>query len=136
MGVLRRTSLILLSALFVGAGIAHFAVPGFFAHIVPPYLPAPWALVYVSGVCEFALGLLVLVATVRRLAAWGLILLLIAVFPANVHMALHHVGFVDAPAWLPQPTPLGLWLRLPLQGVLIAWAWTFARPDTRRIRTV
>ena len=126
MGALRRTSLTVLSALFVGAGITHFTAPGFFAHMVPPVLPAPYALVYVSGVCEIALGLLVLVPDGP--AAWGLILLLIAVFPANVHMAVHHVGFVDGPAWLPQPTPLGLWLRLPLQGVLIAWAWTFTRP--------
>lgn len=127
MSALRRAFLGLLSALFVGAGVTHFAAPGFYAHMVPPYLPAPYALVYGSGVCEVVLGVLVLVPAIRRLAAWGLVLLLVAVFPANVHMAVHHVGFVDAPAWLPPPTPLGLWLRLPLQGVLVAWAWSFTR---------
>jgi len=129
LGAARRTLVKLLAALFVGAGVTHFTVPGFYAHMVPPYLPAPWTLVYVSGVCEIVLGVLLLVPATRRLAAWGLVLLLFAVFPANVHMAVNHVGFVDAPAWLPQPTPLGLWLRLPLQGVLVAWAWTFTRDD-------
>src|SRR4051812_28797425 len=99
--------------------------------MVPPYLPAPWTLVYVSGACEFVLGALVLVPATRRLAAWGLVALLIAVFPANVHMAVHHLGFVDAPAWLPQPTPIGLWLRLPVQALLVAWAWSFTRVEPR-----
>ena len=132
MSLLRRALLVLLAAFFVAAGIAHFTATAFFVHIVPPYLPAPALLVYVSGVCEIVLGLLVLLPATRQLAAWGLILLLIAVFPANVHMAVHQVGFVDPPAWLPQPTPLGLWLRLPLQGVLIAWAWWFTRPVAAR----
>ncbi len=125
----RRTLLGVLGALFVGAGITHFTRPGFYAHMVPPYLPAPLGLVYVSGACEIVLGALVLVPATRRLAAWGLVALLFAVFPANVHMAVNHVGFVDAPAWLPQPTPRGLWLRLPLQAVLVAWAWAFTRDD-------
>jgi uncharacterized membrane protein len=122
----------LLGALFVGAGITHFTRPGFYVPMVPPYLPAPLALVYVSGVFEILLGLLVLVPATRRLAAWGLVLLLLAVFPANIHMAVHHVGFVDAPEWLPQPTPLGLWMRLPFQLVLIAWAHWYTRPEPAR----
>jgi uncharacterized membrane protein len=119
----------LLAGLFVGAGITHFTRPGFYVPMVPPWLPAPLGLVWVSGALEVVLGLLVLVPRARRLAAWGVVLLLIAVFPANVHMAVHRIGFVDAPAWLPQPTPLGLWLRLPLQLVLIAWAWWYTRPE-------
>ena len=118
-----------LGLLFIAAGVTHFTTPGFYAHIVPPYLPAPLALVYVSGVAELALGCLVLVPATQRLAAWGLIALLLAVFPANVHMAVNHVGFVDAPAWLGQPTPRQLWLRLPLQFVLMAWAWWYARAE-------
>jgi uncharacterized membrane protein len=125
----RRLSLGLLAALFLGAGITHFTAPGFYVPMVPSWLPAPWTLVYASGVCEIVLGALVLVPAVRRLAAWGLVALLIAVFPANVNMAVNEIGFSDAPAWLPQPTPLGLWLRLPLQGVLAWWAWTFTRPE-------
>jgi uncharacterized membrane protein len=129
MPALRHTSLWLLGLLFVAAGVTHFTAPGFYTHIVPPYLPAPLALVYVSGVCEIALGCLVLVPATRRLAAWGLIALLLAVFPANIHMAVHHVGFADAPAGLGQPTPLQLWLRLPLQFVLMAWAYRYTRAD-------
>src|SRR5262245_32871515 len=130
----KRVLLWLLASFFVGAGISHFTATAFFVHIVPPYLPYPTALVYISGVCEFVLGVLVLLPATRRLAGWGLILLLIAVFPANVHMAVNHVGFVDPPAWLGQPTPLGLWLRLPVQGVLIAWAWWYTYDPSPRQR--
>ena len=129
MPIVKRALLYLLATFFVAAGVAHFAATAFFTHIVPPYLPSPEALVYVSGACEVLLGVAVLVPATRRLAAWGLVLLLIAVFPANVHMAVNRVGFVDPPAWLPQPTPLGLWLRLPVQGVLVAWAWWYTRPE-------
>ena len=126
---MRRVLLVLLALLFMGAGVTHFTRPRFYEAMVPSALPAPLALVYVSGVCEIALGALVLVPATRRLAALGLVVLLLAVFPANINMAVNNLGFVDPPAWLPQPTPLGLWLRLPLQFVLIAWAWTFTRAD-------
>lgn len=126
---MRRVLLVALGSFFIGAGITHFSRPRFYEAMVPAFLPAPLALVYVSGACEIALGALVLVPQTRRLAAWGLVALLLAVFPANVNMAVNHLGFVDPPAWLPQPTPLGLWLRLPIQLVLIAWAWTFTRGD-------
>jgi uncharacterized membrane protein len=116
-----------MGALYVTAGVTHFAAPLFYVPMVPPSLPRPLELVYLSGACEIGLGLLVLVPAARRLAAWGIILLLLAVFPANVHMAVRNVGFEHAPTWLPQPTPLGLWLRLPVQGVLIAWAWWYTR---------
>jgi uncharacterized membrane protein len=132
MGPGKRLLLWLLAVFFVTAGVTHFAAPSFYAHMVPPYLPWPLGLVYVSGACEIALGLLVLVPRTRRLAAWGLVLLLVAVFPANVHMAVNDVGFVDAPGWLAQPTRLQLWLRLPLQLVLVAWAWWYTRDDRAR----
>lgn len=131
MSGVRQVLLGLLGLFFVTAGVTHFTATAFFTHIVPPYLPAAEVLVYVSGVCEIILGILVLLPATRRLAAWGLIALLIAVFPANVHMAVNQVGFVDPPAWLPQPTPLGLWLRLPLQGVLIAWAAMYTHEPRR-----
>jgi uncharacterized membrane protein len=108
----------LLAALFVAAGIAHWVRPGVYLKIMPPYLPWPRALVYVSGVAEIALGALLLVPRTTHLAAWGLIALLIAVFPANVHMALH-------PELYPRISPVLLWLRLPLQGVLIAWVYAY-----------
>jgi uncharacterized membrane protein len=124
---LKRVLLATLAAFFVGAGITHFTRPAFYTAMVPPYLPHPLALVYLSGAAEILLGTLVLLPATRVLAAWGLVLLLLAVFPANVHMAVNRLGFVDAPKWLPQPTPLGLWLRLPVQGLLIAWAWWYTR---------
>jgi uncharacterized membrane protein len=108
----------LLAVLFVAAGIAHWVRPGIYLKIMPPYLPWPRALVYVSGVAEIVLGVLLLVPRTTHLAAWGLIALLIAVFPANVHMALH-------PELYPRISPVLLWLRLPLQGVLIAWVYAY-----------
>jgi uncharacterized membrane protein len=108
----------LLAVLFVAAGIAHWLRPGIYLKIMPPYLRWPRALVYVSGVAEIVLGVLLLVPRTTHLAAWGLIALLIAVFPANVHMALH-------PELYPRISPVLLWLRLPLQGVLIAWVYAY-----------
>ncbi len=126
---LKRLLLVLLGVFFVGAGVSHFTQTAFFTEIVPPYLPAPLLLVCVSGVAEIALGTLVLIPATRRLAAWGLIALLIAVFPANVHMAINDVHPAHAPAWMGEPTTLALWLRLPLQLVMIAWAWWYTRDD-------
>ncbi|WP_028567278.1 DoxX family protein [Salisaeta longa] len=108
-----------LAALFVSTGLLHFIMPQTFVRIVPPYLPRPLLLVYISGVFEIAGGAGLLVSTWRPLAGWGLILLLIAVFPANVHMALHPAAFRPIPAW-------ALYLRLPLQVVLIAWVYAAA----------
>ncbi len=109
-----------LGVLFVLAGANHFLRTDFYLQIVPPYLPWHLALVYVSGLAEIALGLLLLLPRHTVLAAWGLIALLIAVFPANLHMALH-------PGLYPRFSPLALWIRLPLQGLLIAWIYWYAR---------
>ena len=112
-----------LAAVFVGAGALHFTSTESYVQIVPPYLPAPRALVLVSGAAEIAGGLAILVPRLHRLAGLGLIALLVAVFPANVHMALNADQFRGIPAAL-------LWLRLPLQAVLVAWVWsvTLRRP--------
>jgi uncharacterized membrane protein len=113
---------LVLAGLFVTAGTLHFLMPSPFVQIVPPYLPWPLALVYLSGACEIAGGAGLLVPRLRGAAGWGLVVLLIAVFPANLHMALGDVQIreVDVP-------PLLLWLRLPLQAVLIVWAWWCSR---------
>ena len=103
---------------FVPAGLYHFINPAFYLRMMPPYLPWHLFLIYLSGFFEVALGALLLVPKYTRLAAWGLIALLVAVFPANVHMALHPQLFPDIP-------PVALWLRLPLQVVFIAWAYWF-----------
>ncbi|SNC77031.1 Uncharacterized membrane protein [Hymenobacter gelipurpurascens] len=110
-----------LALLFIGAGITHFTSPEKFVRIVPPYLPAPLLLVYISGVAEIAGGLGLLLPATRRLAGWGLIALLVAVFPANVYMLQAHGAGLPVPLW-------ALWLRLPLQLVLIAWVWRISKP--------
>ena len=118
--MLRKLSRWLLVVLFVAAGVNHFVFPKFYLKIMPPYLPWHLALVYISGAAEIAGGLGLLIPGTRRLAAWGLIALLIAVFPANIHAALHGVGG-SFPDWI-------LWARLPFQIVFIAWVyWTCLR---------
>ena len=79
----------LLAAFFVLAGLNHFIKPDFYLKIMPPYLPWHLLLVYLSGVVEIVLGLLLLLPKFTRAAAWGLIALLVAVFPANIHMAFN-----------------------------------------------
>jgi uncharacterized membrane protein len=107
------------AAIFVFGGVGHFVKPGAYMKIMPPYLPWHRTLVLVSGVFEIALGALLLVPRVSRLAAWGLIALLVAVFPANIYLYQHQ-------EILPAQ-PLFHLLRLPLQGVLIWWAWVYTR---------
>ena len=118
MTVVRSVMKWLLAFLFIAAGVNHFVRPDLYVSIMPPYLPWHRSLVYISGVAEVVLGGLLLVPQLQAFAAWGLIALLIAVFPANLHMALNHELF---PAFHPSV----LWTRLPLQGVLIAWAYWF-----------
>ncbi len=112
----------LFGAFFIGAGLNHFINPGFYLDIMPPYLPWHLPLVYASGVAEAALGTLLLFRRWSKIAAWGLIALLIAVFPANLHMALNAELY-------PQFSPILLWLRLPLQALLIAWAYLYTRSN-------
>lgn len=109
---------------FALAGLYHFINPAFYLRMMPAYLPWHLFLVYLSGFFEAALGLLLLVPKYTRYAAWGLIALLFAVFPANVNMALN-------PQLFPDITPAVLWLRLPLQVLLVAWAYLFTKGDGR-----
>jgi uncharacterized membrane protein len=112
----RRLARYLFGASFIIAGLNHFFMTGFYVSIVPPYLPWPLALVIISGLAEIGLGALLLVQRGSALAAWGLIALLIAVFPANLHMALNPGDYPRVPGGAK-----ALWGRLPLQGVFIAW---------------
>ena len=107
------------AALFVLGGIGHFIATDVYMKIMPPYLPYHRALVLLSGVFEVALGLLLPIPMTSRIAAWGLIALLIAVFPANYFMYQHPEKF--------DLSPTLLLLRLPIQGLLILWAWAYAR---------
>jgi len=107
-----------MAALFIIAGLNHFRDPGFYLLMMPPWLPLPLELIYLSGVLEVLGGLAVLAPPLRRLAGWGLIALLIAVFPANIYAA---VAQVQPPGG--HVAPLLLWLRLPFQGLFIAWVY-------------
>lgn len=116
--MIRTISLVLQAAVFITAGVLHFVKPRMFIDIVPSYLPAAAALVYISGVAEIAGGVGLLIPPLRVAAGWGLLALLLAVFPANVHMALNRLPFDGKPV-----PDVMLWLRLPGQFVLMVWIW-------------
>lgn len=110
---------------FCVMGVLHFVRVDDFVAVMPDWLPAHRELVWISGVAELAGGLGLLHPKTRPWAAWGLVLLLVAVFPANVNMALHDIplgGGEPPPRWI-------LWLRLPFQIPLIALAWWYTRLD-------
>ncbi|QQR81292.1 MAG: DoxX family protein [Deltaproteobacteria bacterium] len=114
--MLKNIFKILLSLLLISAGCLHFLNTEFFLKIVPPYIPAPLWMVWISGVSEIILGIALQIPKISKISSWAIILLFIAVFPANLHMYLRPERFPDIPR-------LGLLLRLPIQGVLIAWAY-------------
>ena len=116
----------LLGLVFVAAGSVHFILPEAYLPMMPPYLPWPRELIFVSGACEILGGFGVLFPNVRiqRAAGLGLIFLLIAVFPANLHMALN-----DTPVLGRHFSDAVRWGRLPMQLVLIAWAWWATRTE-------
>jgi uncharacterized membrane protein len=109
---------LLLAFLFLFAGTVHLADPGLFLPIMPPWTPLPLLCIQVSGICEWlgGVGLLVPLRLVQILTGWGLVLLLVAVFPANIYMAAEHIQIHGLPSH-----PWMGWARLPLQPLLI-WA--------------
>lgn len=109
----------IMACLYIVLGIAHFVIPKPFIAIIPPSFPQPEWLVALSGGMEVILGIMLFFPSTRIWAAWGLILLLIAVFPANIYMAY-------APKFQ-NISPLVRWGRLPLQFVLIAWAYQYTQ---------
>ena len=112
----QRVLLWLAAVFFVSAGLLHFLTPEPYLRIMPPYIPWHRAMVESSGAAEIAGGVGLVIPAVRRFAAWWLVALLIAVFPANVYMATNDIamGSAHLPAW-------ALWGRLPLQAVFIWW---------------
>lgn len=112
----------LLAGVMTFAGVMHLVSPRGFVKIMPKWMPAPAALVAISGLFEILGGVGLLIPATQRYAAWGLIALFVAVFPANVNMAVNRIplGRRPMPVW-------ALWARLPLQAVFIGWAWLFTR---------
>ncbi len=121
MAGLKLVALWLLGLGMIAIGILHFVQPKPFVRIVPKFLPAPLALVYISGFFEIAGGVGLLIPATRVAAAWGLIALYIAVFPANIYMLTHNISLnpkKPIPKW-------ALWARLPFQFLFMAWAYWF-----------
>ena len=114
--------LFLLSVFFTYAGFHHLFVPNFYVSIMPPWIPAHLALVYISGVFEIMGGIGVLIPRFRSLAGLGLVALLVAVYPANLYMAFNPQLFPDIPL-------VALYVRLALQFVAFYWAYSVTRPD-------
>ncbi|MFP5438748.1 MAG: DoxX family protein [Bacteroidia bacterium] len=110
--------LYLMATLYVLAGLNHFRVPRLYTRIIPPSFPNPAALNYLSGAAEVLLGIGLCIPALTGISAWGIIALLIAVFPANVYMLTNPKAGLGVPRWI-------LWLRLPLQAVLAYWAYLY-----------
>jgi uncharacterized membrane protein len=110
-----------LAAFFIGSGVNHFVIPRAYERIVPPSMRGESGrLVVLSGVAEIAGGVGVLLPSTRRTSGLGLIALLAAVFPANLHMAQTPEDFAKVPRW-------ALYARLPLQPLMMVWAWRATR---------
>lgn len=125
MARLKKPLLYLLSLQLCVTGFLHLVSPEFFVAIIPPELPAPEWLNLISGLIEIVLGVYLLEPRTRVLAAWGVIALLIAVYPANVYMLVENVG-PDGPG---TGDPFTAWVRMPFQFLFAAWAWWYTRPD-------
>jgi uncharacterized membrane protein len=108
-----------LSGFFVFAGVMHFLRPDWFLRAMPPYIPFPLEMVFVSGVFEILGGVGIQVNSMRKVAGYGLIALLVAVFPVNIHMAIHSEDFPQFPA-------AGLYIRLLFQPLFCLWVWRSA----------
>ena len=122
---MKRLTIIIMSLFYMGAGVSHFLNPDWFMLIMPPSLPWHLELVYLSGFVEIVLGALLLWKKTRRMAAWGIILLLIAVYPANIYLA-----FNEAPQQaLGVSAFMASWVRLPLQFLFIGLAYWHSRED-------
>lgn len=124
----KRILLWAMAAAYVFAGFNHLMNPGFYLRIMPPGLPDPEWLNLLSGLAEIVLGVFLLEPRTRVFAAWGIIALLVAVFPANIYAAQANVG-IDGPGSGPGALA---WVRLPFQAVFILWAWWYTREDTGR----
>ncbi len=121
-GFLRNLNLLGLSVFFIYFGVDHFINPDFYLSIMPPSFPMHLEAVYISGLFEILGGIGVLLSKTRKLAGWGLFALLIAVYPANIYMALTPEAFPDIPL-------SALYFRLVLQFLFFYWAYSVTRPS-------
>lgn len=125
---LRTVSLTLQSLLYAAAGVNHFVHTRTYTAIMPPHWSHPVGWVLFTGAAEVAGAVGLLIPQTRRSAAWGIIAMLVVYFDVHIYMLVHADLFHTVPLW-------ALWLRIPLQFVLIAWAWIYTRPHyTRRVR--
>ena len=124
MSRIKAISKFVLAIFMIGAGAMHFVNPAFFLKIMPPYLPFHKELVLISGACEILLGVLLLVPEYSLLAGWGIVALMIAVFPANVYL-YQHQDLLPA-------SPIIHLLPLPLQAVFVLWAYWHTRPPEKK----
>jgi len=121
-----RFGLVVMGALYIVAGVNHFWHPATYAGIMPPYIGLPLLMIAISGAAEILGGIGVLIPDgfvfprTRISAAWGIVMLLIAVSPVHINMCLHPEQFPAIPVWV-------MWVRLPLQLPLLAWAWSYTR---------
>ena len=110
-----------LAAFFINVGVDHFVNPDFYLSIMPPAFPMHPEAVYISGFFEILGGVCALIPRLRKIAGWGLLTLLIAVYPANIYMAITPEAFPDIPITL-------LYVRLALQFLFFYWAYSVTRP--------
>lgn len=108
----------IMGGFFVFAGVMHFAKPKFFLRIIPPILPFKEWINWITGVAEITMGVGLLIPLYQQQAAWGIIAILIVVFPANIYQLIAKGAGMKVPMW-------ALWLRLPIQFVLIWWAYQY-----------
>jgi len=120
LSTLKFISILLMSFFYISVGIDHFIRPEWYEKIVPPFLYFKYELVLISGAIEIVLGIMLLHPKTRYIAGWGLIMLLIAVYPANIYLALTNGAALDT-------TPMVAWGRLPVQFVFIGIAYLHSK---------
>tara|TARA_B100001113_G_scaffold286553_1_gene242105 strand:- start:192 stop:626 length:435 start_codon:yes stop_codon:yes gene_type:complete len=119
-GIWRKIVLIGLAAFFINVGVDHFINPDFYLSIMPPAFPLHLEAVYISGIFEILGGIGVLIPRFRRFSGWGLVALLIAVYPANIYMAITPEAFPDI-------SISALYFRLALQFLFFYWAYSVTK---------
>lgn len=113
-----QSGIYIMGSMYIFAGLMHFIKPKAYMKIMPKYIPYHLTMVYVSGICEMLFGTLLFSPQTQSIGAWGIIATLIAVFPANIYMLTSYKG---KRLWY----KIALWLRLPIQLLLISWAYQY-----------